>query len=77
MEKKSWEWGKVSWEVEGGGTGGAHEIFVRDSDFSRHSLSVDSEIAQRGVSFGVGWEPVGEGQAAGREAAEVVAAFRL
>jgi hypothetical protein len=60
-----------------GGT--THDVCVCNRNFLCDCLGVDCEVAQQGDAFRVEREPVGDGRAAGREAAEVVAAlgFRL
>jgi hypothetical protein len=55
----------------------AHNVFVGNSDLGRDCVGVDREVAQQGSAVSVVREPVGDGRAAGSEAAEVVAALRL
>ena len=55
----------------------AHNVFVGNSDLGRDCFGMDREVAQQGSAVRVVRKPVGDGRAAGSEAAEVVAALGL
>ena len=55
----------------------AHNVFVGNSDLGRDCFGMDREVAQQGSAVSVVRKPVGDGRAAGSEAAEVVAALGL